>query len=153
MAVFASRKAPKVSGGGGDGGSNFPASPWVGAPTGAVDGADDSSAGVPGAAVSGAAREACEALHFDARLRNVDAAELAMVAEGDTLVVVYREAPARMVAVSRRLPDGSPAPTAVGALLDRLQELLPCLAVLEFEAEVTRLDGGNTRVHVRPATA
>lgn len=136
-----------MSGGGGDGGSNIPRNPWAGAPE-TVGGTDGGAGNAP--AVS-AQREACEALDFEARLRNVDAEELAFVSEGDVLVVAYRAEPTRIVAVSRRLPDGGIAATPVGALLDRLQELLPCLSVLEFEAEVTRLDGGNTRVQVRPA--
>lgn len=147
-----------MSGGGGDGVSNFPANAWAGAPgsgtsSGPGGGVGSSGAGVPGPSVTGAGQEACEALEFNARLRNVDATELAHVAEGNVLAVVYQEEPARMVAVFRHVPGGDLAATPVGALLDRLQELLPCLALLEFEAEVTHLDGGNTRVRVRPASA
>ena len=138
-----------MSGGGGDGVSNFPANPWAGAP----GGGDGPGGEVPGPAVTGAGREACEALEFDARLRNVDVGELAHVSEGDILAVVYQDEPARMIAALRYLPGGDLADTPVGALLDRLQELLPCLALLEFEAEVTHLDGGNTRVRVRPASS
>jgi hypothetical protein len=132
-----------MSGGGGDGGSNFPSDPWTSS-------ADVGSGAGP--AASGAGQEACEALEFDARLRNVDADELAEVSEGDTLPVVYLEQPSRSVAVLRVLPDGSLSTVPVGVLLDRLQELLPCLSVLSFEAEVTHIDGGNTRVRVRPAS-
>lgn len=131
-----------MSGGGGDGVSSFPTSPWVGAPDG--DAASPSG--------TSARQEVCEALEFDARLRNVDHRELAQVSEGDVLAVVYQATPNRMVAAFRTLPSGDLAATPVGALLDRLQELLPCLAFLDFEAEVTRLDGGNTRVHVQPVT-
>lgn len=144
-----------MSSGGGDGVSNFPANPWAGAPGGADGsggGADGGGGDMAGPSVASAGQEACEALEFDARLRNVDAGELARVSEGDILAVVYQDEPARMVAVLRHLPGGGPAATPVGALLDRLQELLPCLALLEFEAQVKHLDGGNTRVHVRPAS-
>lgn len=142
-----------MSGGGGDGGSNFPSNPWT-SPTGGAEGSREVGVGgVPGPSVTGAGREACEALEFEARLRNVDVGELGHVVEGDVLPVVYQDEPSRMVAVVRTLADGSPSPTPVGVLLDRLQELLPCLAVLPFEAEVTHIDGGNTRVQVRPAAA
>lgn len=135
-----------MSGGGGDGGSNFPSDPWTDA-----GGADDAgSGGAPGQAPTGP--EACEALEFETRLRNVDVGELAQVSEGEVLTVIFQEEPSRMVAAIRTLPDGSLAPIPVGVLLDRLQQLLPCLAILPFEAEVTRLDGGNTRVYVRPAS-
>lgn len=132
-----------MSGGGGDGTSSFPADPWLGAPDGQ---------GVSGSAVS-SGQEACEALEFDARLRNVDPSELERLSTGDILAVVYQDQPARMVAMFRQLPEGGSAATPVGALLDRLQELLPCLSIVTFEAVVTELDGGNTRVHVQPQSA
>jgi hypothetical protein len=125
-----------MSGGGGDGASSFSSNPWTSADA-------DETAGATG---SGAGQEACEALEFDARLRNVDDNELANVAEGDVLPVVYRGEPSRSVAVVRILPDQGLSPTPGGVLLDRLQELLTCLSILSFEAEVTRIDGGNTRV-------
>ncbi len=134
-----------MSGGGGDGGSNFPSNPWTSPASGGGD--------VSGSEAPSAGREACEALEFDARLRSVDADELALVSEGEFLRVNYQEEPSRRVAVVRVLPDGSLSQVPVGVLMDRLQELLPCLLILPFEAEVTRTDGGDTRVHVRPATA
>lgn len=133
-----------MSGGGGDGGSSFPASPWSNPAE-----QDDTVGATP----SGAGQEPCEALEFDARLRNVDDNELAQVALGDVLPVVYREEPSRSVAVVRVLPDQSLSPTPVGVLIDRLQELLACLSIVSFEAEITLIDGGNTRVHVRPASS
>jgi hypothetical protein len=132
-----------MSGGGGDGGSSFSPNPWA---------SPVNETGEQGSAASGAGREACEALEFEARLRNVDADELALVSVGDVLPVVYQEEPSRRVAVLRVLPNGSRSEIPVGVLLERLQALLPCLSMLSFEAEVTHVDGGNTRVFVRPAS-
>ncbi|WAC92225.1 hypothetical protein [Mycobacterium sp. Aquia_213] len=132
-----------MSGGGGDGGSHFSSNPWT---SPAREGGDQSDQ-----PASSAGQEACEALQFEARLRNVDADELALVSEGDVLPVVFQEAPSRRVAVVRVQADGSLSETPVGVLLDRLSELLPCLEILSFEAEVIDIDGGNTRVLVRPA--
>ena len=137
-----SEGAQRMSGGGGDGTSNFPGGdPWLGAPDGR------------GSSAVSSGQEACEALEFDARLRNVDPGELGHLSVDDVLTVAYQDQPARMVAVFRELPGGKLADTPVGALLDRLQELLPCLGILPFEAVVTHLDGGNTRVHVQPRSA
>jgi hypothetical protein len=57
---------------------------------------------VTGPATTGAGQEACEALEFDVRLRNVDPGELAHISESDVLAVMNQEGPGRMVAVIRR---------------------------------------------------
>jgi len=140
-----------MSGGGGDGGGQFTTNPWPGAGTGggpSVPGGGPAGGGQGGGAPG---QEVCEALVFEARLRNVDSDELAHVNIGDVLTVVFESNPAPHVAVFRRMPDGGLAGTPVGALVERLVELLPCLEILEFESEVLEIDGGNTRVRVRPA--
>lgn len=141
-----------MSGGGGDGGGQFPTNPWSNAP-GPAGGADGPGgggvggpAGGPGVPDDVAGQDACEALIFTARLRNVDADELALVSVGDVLSVEYRSDPTPSVAVFR---PGSGV--QLGALAERLGELLPCLQLLEFVAEVLVVDGGNTKVEVRPA--
>lgn len=128
-----------MSGGGGDGGGQFSTNPWSSAP-----GSSGVSGGVAG-------QEACEALVFRARLRNVDSDELVHVAVGDILKVEYRTDPTPTVAVFRYVPSGAVSTVQLGALAERLGELLPCLQLLEFEAEVLDIDGGNTKVEVRPA--
>lgn len=138
-----------MSGGGGDGGGQFTTNPWPGAGTGGGSSvlgghpAGDDQSGAP-------RREGCEALQFEARLRNVDSEELAHVSVGDVLSVVFESDPTPHVAVFRRVVEGL-ATSPVGALVERLVELLPCLEILEFEAEVLAVDGGNTRVRVRSA--
>ena len=139
-----------MSGGGGDGGGQFTTNPWPGAGTGG-------GSSVPGGGQSGGqgggapGQEGCEALTFEARLRNVDSSELGRVDIGDVLAVVFESSPTPHVAVFRRLHGDRLAATPVGALVERLSELLPCLEILEFEAEVLEIDGGNTRVRVRAA--
>lgn len=141
-----------MSGGGGDGGGQFPTNPWSNAPgpSGTADGPGSGGvggpAGGPGAPGGGVGQDACAALIFNARLRNVDFGELAEVAEGDVLGVEYRSDPTPSVGVFR---PGSPV--QLGALAERLGELLPCLQLRQFEAEVLVIDGGNTKVEVRPA--
>lgn len=138
-----------MSGGGGDGGGQFTTNPWPGAGTG---GGSSAQGGLPaGDGQSGSPlREGCEALQFDARLRNVNPQELAHVGVGDVLSVMFESAPTPHVALFRRIAGGL-AGAPVGALVERLVELLPCLDALEFEAEVLTVDGGNTRVRVRSA--
>ncbi|HYO86739.1 MAG TPA: hypothetical protein VES01_09845 [Dermatophilaceae bacterium] len=76
--------------------------------------------------------------------------ELAHVSAGDVLSVVFESNPTPHVAVFSHVAGGLAA-SPVGALVERLVELLPCLEILEFEAEVLEVDGGNTKVQVRPA--
>ncbi|MDV8008961.1 hypothetical protein [Rhodococcus sp. IEGM 1318] len=78
-------------------------------------------------------------------------AELVGVAEGDLLKVEYRSDPSPTVGVFRMLAGGVTSPTQLGALSERLGELLPCLKQLDFVATVDKVDGGDTRVTVRPA--
>lgn len=138
-----------MSGGGGDGGGQFPTNPWSNAPgpSSEADGSGGAGpAGGPSVSQGVAGQDACAALFFTARLRNVDAGELAEVAEGDVLEVEFRSDPTPSVGVFR---PGSSA--QLGALAERLGELLPCLQLRRFEAEVLVVDGGNTKVEVRAA--
>lgn len=139
-----------MSGGGGDGGGQFPTNPWPGAGTGGGSGDIGGGPGGGGQGSGEPGREGCEALVFDARLRNVDPDELAHVSIGDVLTVVFEADPTPHVPVFRRVSGGL-AGTPVGALVERLAQLLPCLAIVGFEAEVLEIDGGNTKVRVRPS--
>lgn len=138
-----------MSGGGGDGGGSFPTNPWPGA--GPTEDAIVPGGGPAGTGSGAPRQESCEALVFEARLRAVDPSELARLAVGDLLTVVFESDPTPHVGVFRRLPGGRLARTPAGALVERLAQLLPCLGILEFEAELLEIDGGNTRVQVRPA--
>ena len=80
----------------------------------------------------------------------MDPDELAHVSIGDVLTVVFEADPTPHVPVFRRVSGGL-AGTPVGALVERLAQLLPCLAIVGFEAEVLEIDGGNTKVRVRPS--
>lgn len=137
-----------MSGGGGDGGGQFSSNPWSNAPgaSGKVDGPGAGSSGSSGVPVGAADQDTCAKLVFNARLRNVDPDELLKVTEGDVMEVEYQSAPTPSVGVFR---PGSRA--QLGALAERLTELLPCLQSRRFECEILVVDGGNTRVKVRPA--
>ncbi len=132
-----------MSGGGGAGDTQFSRDSFASVPAG--------SEGY-GAAGGGGALN-CDDLTFVARLRNVDAREADEVSVGETLVVEYVSNPVPLIAVFRRTPTGDLSATPLGALLDRLGELLQCLkATLAFEAEIQSISGGDVRVLVRPVT-
>jgi hypothetical protein len=132
----------EMSGGGGAGDTQFTRDSFASVPAG--------SEGF--GAAGGGSSVNCAALVFVARLRNVDPDEADEIAVGDVLSVVYDPSPIPVIAVFRRLPSGGHATTAVGALLDRLGELLQCLkSSRDFEAEVQSISGGDIRVLVRPA--
>ena len=111
---------------------------------------DWSAQGATGIAVGGGApgRLPCERLEFDARLRSVDPAQLEEVDVGEVLAVALYEATRPVVGVFR-LTSSSDGP--LGVLSERLSELVPCLSLLDFEADVLSITGGDVRVHVRPA--
>ncbi|MCZ1075604.1 hypothetical protein [Rhodococcus sp. A5(2022)] len=81
----------------------------------------------------------------------MDADELTHVSFGDVLKVEYRTDPSPTVGVFRVMSGGVLSSKQLGALSERLSELLPCLQQLDFEAVVEKIDGGDTRVMVRPA--
>jgi hypothetical protein len=126
-----------VSGGGGTGEWAFDPPP-----TGYVLGDGSGSAG--------AGELACGKLRLDGRLRSVDPGELAQVEVGDVLIVALREEPRPVVGVYRSGVDPMTG-TPVGVLVDRLSELVPCLALRDYEAEVTSISGGDVRVVVAAA--
>ncbi|WP_276141263.1 hypothetical protein [Rhodococcus sp. T2V] len=80
----------------------------------------------------------------------MDADELTHVSVGDVLKVEYRTDPSPTVGVFRVLSGGVLSSTQLGALSERLSELLPCLQQLDFVAVVEKVAGGDTRVTVRP---
>lgn len=130
------RRGWTVSGGGGTGEWAFDVPPGgfvVGDPAGSA----------------GAGELPCARLQFDARLRSVDPVELAEVEVGDVLVVAFREEP-RLVVGAYRAGGNPMTATPVGVLLDRLSELVPCLTLRDYEAEVTSISGGHVRVMVGP---
>lgn len=132
----------EMSGGGGAGDTQFTRDSFASVPAG--------SEGF-GAAGSGSSVN-CDALAFVARLRNVDPREADEIAVGDVLDVVYTANPIPVIAVYRRSSGASHPAVAVGALLDRLGELLQCLkSSRDFEAEVQSISGGDIRVLVRAA--
>lgn len=139
-----------MSGGGGSGNTQFNLNPFAGVPAGAegLGFGGPATGGVSGPAGNGGQDLVCESLTFVARLRNVDAGEVQKVEVGDVLSVEFRTDPSPMVAVARILADGTTATTALGALLSRLGELLPCLATRPFVAVVESINGGDVRVRV-----
>lgn len=137
-----------MSGGGGAGDTQYSRDALASVPAGS----ETSGTGAAGG-TSGGGGVNCRQLEFVARLRNVDPDEADAVQVGSVLRVEERTSPRRIIAVVRVLKDGSSAPTPLGALLDRLAEVLLCLQVLEFEAEVIALNQGDVRVLVRPASA
>lgn len=126
-----------MSGGGGTGEWAFDAPP-----SGFVAGG--------GAGSAGAGELPCARLTFSARLRSVSAVELAEVEVGDVLSVALREEPRLVVGVYRAGVDPMTG-TPVGVLLNQLSELVPCLSLLDYDAEVTSISGGDVRVTVAPA--
>lgn len=131
-----------MSGGGGTGDTQFSRDSFASVPAG--------SEGF-GAAGGGSSIN-CDALEFVARLRNVDHAEADEIAVGDVLMVLFSTSPVPVIAVYRILPGGGLSPTPLGALLERLGELLQCLKTSrQFQAEVLSINGGDVRVLVRPA--
>ena len=129
-----------MSGGGGTGDSAFGGGGTRGDGTEGVGGI---ATGVPGGELP------CERLQFSARLRSVNADELAQVEVDDSLIVQIHEIPRPVVAVFRSADD-APIGEPVGVLLNRLSELVPCLTVLPFRARVLSIDGGDVVVHVYP---
>jgi hypothetical protein len=95
--------------------------------------------------------DVCAQLSFDARLRSVDADAAEQLEIGEELRVTMRSTPRPAVVVYRHAQPGLAAETPVGALLDRLSELLPCLRLYDYEATVVSVNGGDVRVRVHVA--
>lgn len=93
-------------------------------------------------------RDLCAQLTFEARLRSVDREEAEQLEIGEELIVTMRPGRRPAVVAFRQIQPGVPTQTPVGALLDRLSELLPCLRLYNYEAAVVSVNEGNVRVSV-----
>jgi len=126
----------------------------LGASGGPVPGVGNGRSGGTGdTAADGSAETACSALRFRAGLRSVNPDELALVQVGDVLLVKLFSADRPQIGAFRVTDDGTLAQQPVGVLLERVVNLLPCLSVLDFVADVEEIDGGSVTVIVRPAEA
>lgn len=89
----------------------------------------------------------CEDLAFDAAIASPQPNVVSALTVGDVLTVDLDTSGGRNT-VLLRTSQGDEA----GALISRLTDLLRCLQQGEsYEAEVTRIDGGDITVHVRHA--
>lgn len=93
----------------------------------------------------------CAQLSFEARLRSVERHEAEQLEIGEELLVTMRPAPRPAIVAYRQVRGGLAADVPVGALLERLSELLPCLRLYSYEATVLSVNDGDVRVRVHVA--